>query len=71
MESTELKKVVLKLVGRNAMAFAFHPEDRSLSVVDRHGRKYLFGWGDYQQYLKTGKAIAPGKTEGRMEVWHG
>ena len=71
MESTELKKVVLKLVGRNAMAFAFHPEDRSLSVVDRHGRKYLFGWGDYQQYLKTCKAITTGKTEGRMEARNG
>jgi len=71
VESTELKKVVLKLVGRNAMAFAYHPEDRSLSVVDRHGRKYLFGWGDYQQYLKTGKASAPDKAVGRMEAPHG
>ncbi|HSN94567.1 MAG TPA: hypothetical protein VLR89_05850 [Anaerolineaceae bacterium] len=71
MESAELKKVVLKLVGRNAMAFAFHPEDRSLSVVDRHGRKFLFGWGDYQQYLKAGKGTAPEKPVGRIEVLHG
>lgn len=71
MESAELKKVVLKLVGRNAMAFAFHPEDRSLSVVDRHGRKFLFGWGDYQQYLKAGKSSAPEKAVGRIEVLHG
>jgi hypothetical protein len=71
MESAELKKLVLKLVGKNAMAFAYHPEDRSLSVVDRHGRKFLFGWGDYQQYLKTGKAIIPEKTEGTMGVLHG
>ena len=71
MESAELKKVVLKLVGRNAMAFAFHPEDRSLSVVDRHGRKFLFGWGDYQQYLKAGKSSVPDKAVGRIEVLHG
>ena len=68
MEGADLKKVVLKLVGRGAMAYAYHPEDRSLSVVDRHGRKYLFGWGDYQQYLKPGKPIAPEKTQGRMEL---
>lgn len=71
MEGAELKKVVLKLVGRNAMAFAYHPEDRSLSVVDRHGRKYLFGWGDYQQYLKPGKSSAPEKPVGRLELQHG
>ena len=71
MEGTDLKKVVLKLVGRDAMAFAYHPEDRSLSVVDRHGRKFLFGWGDYQQYLKAGKTIAPEKDQCRMEVLHG
>jgi hypothetical protein len=71
MESADLKKLVLKLVGKNAMAFAYHPEDRSLSVVDRHGRKFLFGWGDYQQYLKTSKVTLPEKTEGTMGVLHG
>jgi hypothetical protein len=71
MESAELKKLVLKLVGKNAMAFAYHPEDRSLSVVDRHGRKFLFGWGDYQQYLKTGKVTLPDKAEGTLGLLHG
>ena len=71
MEAVDLKKVVLKLVGRDAMAYAYHPEDRSLSVVDRHGRKFLFGWGDYQQYLKAGKTVRPEKTQGRMEPLHG
>ena len=71
MEGVDLKKVVLKLVGRDAMAFAYHPEDRSLSVVDRHGRKFLFGWGDYQQYLKAGKTVSPEKTKGKMELLHG
>lgn len=71
MEDVDIKKLVLKLVGKDAMAFAYHPEDRSLSVVDRHGRKFLFGWGDYQHFLKPGKTVPAGKVQGRMEMLHG
>ncbi|MEA4812375.1 MAG: hypothetical protein VB108_07400 [Anaerolineaceae bacterium] len=70
MDDANLKKIVLQLVGKDAMAYAYHSEDGSLSVVDRHGKKFLFGWGDYQHLLKQ-KKTALVKPAGKvMGAWH-
>ncbi|MGB4594517.1 MAG: hypothetical protein WBI14_01250 [Anaerolineaceae bacterium] len=45
-----MERVLLKLVGKGAMAYALHA-DGMLSVVDRKGQKHLFTPLDYRHLL--------------------
>lgn len=73
MDDVLIQRVLLKLVGRGALAYAFHAEDKSLSVVDKHGRKFLFCWGDYQHLLPKARPASqrqPARTGELKEVCH-
>lgn len=52
MHEDWMEKVLLKLVGKGAMAYALHA-DGLLSVVDRKGQKHLFTPMDYQHLLPS------------------
>ncbi len=47
-----MEKVLLKLVGKGALAYALHP-DGLLSVVDRKGQKHWFSAADYQHLMPS------------------
>jgi hypothetical protein len=50
MHEDWMDRVLLKLVGKGAMAYALHA-DGLLSVVDRKGQKHLFTPPDYRHLL--------------------
>ncbi len=50
MDEKLIAKILVKLVGKDSLAYAFH-EDGTLSVVDRKGRKHLFNQLDYEHLL--------------------
>lgn len=63
-----MRKVINKLVGRGAMAYALHP-DGSLTVVDRKGQKHLFSRIDYEKLLpRTLGAAERGSQQGARSM---
>lgn len=50
MHEDWMEQVLLKLVGKGAIAYALHT-DGLLSVIDRKGQKHLFTPADYRHLM--------------------